>query len=57
VLDTGKEPGTVVEVVQAGYVMAGRLLRPAMVGVAKAPAPDSGAESGGDPGASLDTEV
>ena len=28
--------GTIVEVVQAGYVIAGRLLRPAMVGVAKA---------------------
>ena len=33
-------PGTVVQVVQAGYVMADRLLRPALVGVAKAaPAP------------------
>ena len=28
--------GTIVEVVQAGYVIADRLLRPAMVGVAKA---------------------
>ncbi|MGB1871725.1 MAG: nucleotide exchange factor GrpE [Candidatus Puniceispirillaceae bacterium] len=35
-------PGTVVEVVQHGYVLHDRLLRPAMVGVAKAvdPAPD-----------------
>lgn len=33
-------PGTVVQVVQPGYVMAERLLRPALVGVAKAaPAP------------------
>jgi molecular chaperone GrpE len=31
-------PGTVVEVVQAGYAVGDRLLRPAMVGVAKAPA-------------------
>ena len=30
------KPGTVVEVVQAGYVIKDRLLRPAMVGVAKA---------------------
>lgn len=30
-------PGTVAEVVQAGYVIADRLLRPALVGVAKAP--------------------
>jgi molecular chaperone GrpE len=35
-------PGTVVEVVQHGYVLHDRLLRPAMVGVAKVvdPAPD-----------------
>ncbi len=30
------EPGTVVEEMQAGYEMKGRLLRPALVGVAKA---------------------
>jgi molecular chaperone GrpE len=36
-------PGTVVEVLQHGYVLHDRLLRPAMVGVAKAadPAPDA----------------
>ena len=32
------EPGTVVQVVQDGYLLHDRLLRPAMVGVAKAPA-------------------
>ena len=32
------EPGTVVQVVQEGYLLHDRLLRPAMVGVAKAPA-------------------
>ena len=32
-------PGTVAEVMASGYVIADRLLRPAMVGVAKAPAP------------------
>jgi molecular chaperone GrpE len=37
-------PGTVAEVMQAGYVLADRLLRPALVGVAKSagPAPASG---------------
>ena len=32
------EPGAVVQVVQEGYLLHDRLLRPAMVGVAKAPA-------------------
>jgi molecular chaperone GrpE len=31
----GAEPGTVIEVMQAGFTIAGRLLRPALVGVAK----------------------
>ncbi len=34
---TETPPGTVVEVMQPGYAIADRLLRPAMVGVAKAP--------------------
>ena len=34
------EPGTVVEVVQHGYVLHDRLLRPAMVGVSKAADPE-----------------
>jgi molecular chaperone GrpE len=29
------EPGTILQVVQPGYVVADRLLRPALVGVAK----------------------
>ncbi len=33
--NTGKPPGTVVQVMQPGYVLHDRLLRPAMVGVAK----------------------
>ena len=33
-------PGTIAEVIQGGYVIADRLLRPALVGVAKA-APDA----------------
>lgn len=40
--NTGKPGGSVVQVVQAGYRMHDRLLRPAMVGVAKASAPSAG---------------
>jgi molecular chaperone GrpE len=32
----GAASGTIVEVMQAGFTIAGRLLRPALVGVAKA---------------------
>ncbi|HXR85490.1 MAG TPA: nucleotide exchange factor GrpE [Stellaceae bacterium] len=39
---TGKPGGSIVQVVQTGYRMHDRLLRPAMVGVAKASAPSSG---------------
>jgi molecular chaperone GrpE len=37
--NTGKPPGTVVQVMQPGYVLLDRLLRPAMVGVAKGAQP------------------
>jgi molecular chaperone GrpE len=40
-------PGTVVTVVQKGYVLNGRLLRPAMVIVAKRPAEDGDAPESG----------
>lgn len=33
--NSGRAPGTIVQVLQPGYVMHDRLLRPAMVGVAK----------------------
>ena len=39
--NSGALPGTVVQVMQAGYVLNGRLLRPAMVGVAKGEPPPS----------------
>jgi molecular chaperone GrpE len=39
----GAEPGAIVQVMQAGFTIAGRLLRPAMVGVAKAAAEAKGA--------------
>lgn len=43
----GAEPGTVIECMQSGFVIADRLLRPAMVGVAKAvDAPESDSAEG-----------
>ncbi len=42
----GADPGTVIEVAQAGYVIGERLLRPAMVGVAKKPPKADPAEAG-----------
>jgi len=49
-------PGTVVEVMQIGYLLHDRLLRPAMVGVAKAV---EGGENGpgGEPPRRVDTEA
>ena len=41
-------PGTVVEVVQHGYVLHDRLLRPAMVGVSKAAEPQENIEDGAE---------
>lgn len=46
-------PGTVVQVAQIGYVIKDRLLRPAMVGVAKTPR----SEEPQTPGGSVDTEA
>jgi molecular chaperone GrpE len=69
-IETGDyAPGTVAQVMQPGYVVADRLLRPALVGVAKAPrphlapdaarsddaAPDQRADTEGRPGERLDT--
>src|SRR5579859_1013128 len=52
--NTGKPAGTVVEVLQPGYLLHDRLLRPAMVGVAKGePKPDRG---NGNPGGGPDDE-
>jgi molecular chaperone GrpE len=51
----GAEPGTVVNVVQSGYTIGERLLRPAMVTVAKA---ESGNGSvTGETGGRVDTKV
>ena len=50
--DTGHPAGTVVQVLQAGYVMHDRLLRPAMVVVAKGDPADKAPPEGHEP---LDT--
>ena len=38
--DTSKDSGTVVQEIQKGYTMKGRLLRPSMVGVTRFKAED-----------------
>jgi molecular chaperone GrpE len=43
------EPNNVISVMQKGYVLKDRLLRPALVTVSKAPTADSGADSGKAP--------
>ena len=62
---SGLPDGTIIEVVQAGYMIGERLLRPAMVGVAKdagSPEGDESDENGGaeapaNLGAKLDTKA
>jgi molecular chaperone GrpE len=49
--NTGRPSGTIVEVLQPGYVLHDRLLRPAMVGVAKGGAAMPEAQDGTDDGA------
>jgi molecular chaperone GrpE len=46
-------PGTIIEVIEAGYVLGERLVRPAMVVVAKAMSADPPPE----PGTNLDTKI
>jgi molecular chaperone GrpE len=49
--DASSPPGTVVQVMQPGYVIGERCLRPAMVGVAKAPTGDgNGRDQAGSQG-------
>lgn len=52
-VESEQTPGTIAQVLQPGYVIADRLLRPALVGVAKAPAaqadePDEGGNATGE---------
>lgn len=49
---TGKPPGTVLQVIESGYVLHDRLLRPARVGVAK----DEG-QGNSRPGGQIDTQA
>ena len=42
-------PGTIAQVMQPGYVIADRLLRPALVGVAKAPPAEPASDGDGHP--------
>lgn len=56
---TGQPPGTIIQVLETGYVLNGRLLRPARVGVAKDDgenAPPS-SEDNRSPGGHVDTEA
>lgn len=54
--NTGQPDGTVVQVMQVGYTIHDRLLRPAMVGVAKGGDKPGGAnDTGGGPGEQVDT--
>ena len=49
----GKEPGTITQVIEAGYVLNDRLLRAAKVGIAKAGPAEDGPT---DPGTQIDIE-
>lgn len=54
--NTGKPPGTVVQLLQPGYVLHERLLRPALVGVARGNGAEP-AEAGKKNGERIDTKV
>jgi molecular chaperone GrpE len=53
-VESDHAPGTIAQVLQPGYVIADRLLRPAMVGVAKARAQAREPQADDAPGAPLD---
>lgn len=53
--DASQPPGTIIRVLAAGYSIAGRLLRPAMVGIAKAAALKQGGDH--DPSHRVNTVV
>ena len=56
--NSGQAAGTVVQVMQPGYVIDKRLLRPAMVGVAAAPAGDEDGDGDGTAqGSRVDTTI
>ena len=53
----GKQPGSIVNVVQTGYLIADRLLRPAMVTVARATGSEAPQPPGNTPGSTVDTKA
>jgi molecular chaperone GrpE len=54
-VESDQPPGTIAQVLQPGYVIADRLLRPALVGVAKAPAQAAAPDASGQaPGQRID---
>lgn len=53
---SGKPAGTVVQIIESGYVLNDRLLRPARVGVAKNEGQGAN-NSGGRPGIQIDTQA
>ena len=54
----GTPAGAIIEVIEVGYVLNGRILRPARVGVAKDDGSGNAAPSGnGDPGGQIDTQA
>ena len=57
VADSDQPAGTVISVMQPGYVIAERLLRPAMVGIAKGGNDDSGGGDNNDAAPHIDTEA
>ncbi|MGH6912859.1 MAG: nucleotide exchange factor GrpE [Geminicoccales bacterium] len=48
-------PGSIAQVLQPGYTIADRLLRPAMVGIAKSPSAGAGGSGDGEAGAAEDS--
>ena len=53
-VEADQPPGTIAQVLQPGYVIADRLLRPALVGVAKASAAKPQEPAGGASGERVD---
>jgi molecular chaperone GrpE len=54
----GKPPGSIMNVVQTGYLIADRLLRPAMVTVARAGSDGAAPQTPGNtPGSTVDTKI
>lgn len=55
--DTGQPDGVIVQILQSGYVIGDRLLRPALVGVAKNPAASAASGTAPVTGRTVDTSA